>query len=77
MVPDMKLRGRLKPGAVADITIFDPATVTDNATFDQGKNSLPSTGIPYVIVNGTVVVKDSKVLKDVFPGQPIRNAVLD
>ena len=76
MVPDMKLRGRLKPGAVADVTIFDPATVTDNATFEQGKNSLPSTGIPYVIVNGTVVVKDSKVLKDVYPGQPIRNAVL-
>ena len=40
-------------------------------------NSLPSTGIPYVIVNGTVVVKNSKVLKDVYPGQPIRNAVLD
>jgi len=76
MVPDMKLRGRLKPGTVADVTIFDPATVTDNATFEQGKNSLPSTGIPYVIVNGTVVVKDSKVLKDVYPGQPIRNAVL-
>ena len=63
--------------SVADITIFDPATVTDNATFEKGKNSLPSTGIPYVIVNGTVVVKDSKVLKDVYPGQPIRNAVLD
>jgi len=77
MVPDMKVRGRLQPGAVADITIFDPAKVTDNATFDEGKNSLPSTGIPYVIVNGTVVVKDSKVLKDVYPGQPIRNPVLD
>jgi len=77
MVPDMRLRGRIKPGAIADITIFDPATVTDNATFDQGKNSLPSTGIPHVIVNGTVVVKDSKVLKGVYPGQPIRNAVLD
>ena len=77
MVPDMKLRGRLKPGAVADVTIFDPKKVTDNASFDKGKNSLPSTGIPYVIVNGTVVVKDSKVLKDVYPGQPIRNAVLD
>jgi hypothetical protein len=77
MVPDMKLRGRLKPGAVADITIFDPKKVTDNASFDKGKNSLPSTGIPYVIVNGTVVVKDSEVLKDVYPGQPIRNAVLD
>jgi N-acyl-D-glutamate deacylase len=30
-----------------------------------------------VIVNGTVVVKDSKVLKGVYPGQPIRNDVLD
>jgi len=33
---------------------------------------LPATGIPYVLVNGTVVVKDSKVLKGVFPGKPIR-----
>jgi len=33
---------------------------------------LPSEGIPHVVVNGTVVVKDSKVLKGVFPGQPIR-----
>ena len=62
---------------VADITIFDPATVTDNAGWDKGKNSLPSTGIPYVVVNGTVIVKDSKVQKGVYPGQPIRNAVLD
>jgi len=77
MVPDMKLRGRLKPGAIADVTIFDPATVTDNSSIETGKNSLPSTGIPYVIVNGTVVVKDSKVLKGVYPGQPIRNAVLN
>jgi len=77
MVPDMKLRGRLKPGAIADVTIFDPATVTDNSSIETGKNSLPSTGIPYVIVNGTVVVKNSKVLKGVYPGQPIRNAVLN
>jgi hypothetical protein len=33
---------------------------------------LPSTGIPYVVVNGTIVVKGSKALKDVFPGKPIR-----
>jgi N-acyl-D-glutamate deacylase/dihydroorotase len=36
---------------------------------------LPSTGIPYVVVNGTVVVKDSKALGHVFPGQAIRGPV--
>jgi len=77
MVPDMKVRGRIQKGAVADITIFDAEKVTDNADWAPGKNSLPSTGIPYVIVNGTIVVKDSKVLKGVYPGQPIRNAILE
>lgn len=70
-VPQMKNKGRIQVGADADITIFDPETVTDNSTTQQA--GLPSTGIPYVIVNGTVVVKDSKVLKDVYPGQPVRN----
>jgi len=73
----MKLRGRLKVGAIADISIFDPKSVTDNARPVKGKMTLPSTGIPYVIVNGTTVVKGSKVLKGVFPGQPIRNRVRD
>ena len=66
----MQERGRMQKGMVADITIFDPKTVTDNATYAKG--TLPSTGIPYVVVNGTIVVKDSKVLKGVNPGQPIR-----
>jgi N-acyl-D-aspartate/D-glutamate deacylase len=66
----MKVRGRLQKGMVADITILDPETVRDNATYAKG--TLPTTGIPYVIVNGTIVVKDSTVLKDVTPGQPIR-----
>jgi len=35
------------------------------------KAGLPSTGIPYVIVNGTIVVKNSTVLKVVYPGQPV------
>jgi predicted aconitase with swiveling domain len=38
----------------------------------RGSGGLPSTGIPYVIVDGTVVVKDSKVVKGVFPGHPVR-----
>ena len=60
----------MQVGMVADITIFDPKNVTDNATYLKG--TLPTTGIPHVIVNGTVVVKDSKVLPDAYPGQPIR-----
>ena len=74
-VPQMKKRGRVQEGAVADITIFDPETVTENSGPEIGKNSLPSTGIPYVIVNGTVVVDNSEVQK-VFPGVAIRNAIL-
>jgi N-acyl-D-glutamate deacylase len=73
-VPQMKKRGRVQEGAVADITIFNPKTVTDNATAKIGANSLPSTGIPYVIVNGKIVVKQSKVQR-VRAGVAIRNSV--
>ena len=66
----MQERGRMQKGMVADITIIDPEKVTDNATYEKG--TLPSTGIPFVVVNGMIVVKDSKVLKGVNPGQPIR-----
>lgn len=66
----MQERGRMQKGMIADITIFDPDTVTDNATYKEGLK--PTTGIPYVLVNGQVVVKNERVLKDVFPGQPIR-----
>jgi N-acyl-D-aspartate/D-glutamate deacylase len=45
----------IKGGKIAVITLFDPKTVTDNATYKAGENGLPSTGIPYVIVNGTIV----------------------
>ena len=69
-VAQMAYKGRIQVGADADITIFDPKTVKDNSTIKQGGR--PATGIPYVVVNGTIVVKDSKVLKDVYPGKPIR-----
>jgi hypothetical protein len=68
----MKVRGRMQEGMVADITIFDPEKAQDNATYKVGEQGLPSTGIPYVIVNGTVVVKNSEFQYDVFPGQPVR-----
>ncbi len=66
----MQVRGRMQEGMVADITIFDPQTVKDNATYAKG--TLPSTGIQHVIVNGKLVMKDQEPLKGVNPGQPIR-----
>ena len=70
-VEAMKIRGRMQEGMVADIVVFDPAGVTDNADFTQGANGDPTTGIPYVIVHGRVVVDNSKVRK-VMAGQAIR-----
>ncbi len=71
----MKLRGRMQEGMVADIVIFDPDTVTDNAGYKVGTNGLPSTGIPFVLVNGVIMVKDSEVQNSLFPGQAIRYPV--
>lgn len=68
----MKVRGRLQHGMVADITIFDPEKVTDNATYKMSEQGKPTTGIPYVIVNGQMVVKDSEFRKVWSAGQPIR-----
>lgn len=66
----MQLRGRMQEGMVADITIFNPETVTDNSTFEKG--TIPSTGISHVIVNGIIVMKDSEPIKRFDAGQPIR-----
>jgi len=70
-ISQFKTKGRVQEGADADIVVFNPDTVTDNSTYEPGMGAIPSTGIPYVLVNGVVVVKDSKVQK-VFPGKPIR-----
>ena len=47
-------RGLLQPGYAADVTVFDPATVKDEATFADPHHY--PTGIPYVVVNGALVV---------------------
>ena len=67
----MKVRGRVQVGMVADLVVFDPENVASRATYKFGENGLPPVGMPYVVVNGTIVVKDSEVL-DVRPGQSIR-----
>lgn len=67
----MQERGRVQVGKIADLTLFNPDTVAPRATYKAGENGLPSTGIPWVIVNGTIVVRDSQV-QSLRPGQPIR-----
>lgn len=70
-VPAMKMKGRIKPGADADITIFDPARVIDRATYEKPMQY--SEGIVHVLVGGEFVVKDEQSVEDVFPGKPIRS----
>jgi N-acyl-D-amino-acid deacylase len=51
-------RGELRPGAFADITVFDPLSVQDAATFEQP--SVPARGIRCVLVNGVVAYRDGR-----------------
>ncbi len=69
-VPQMRNKGRIRVGADADITVFDPQTVIDNATFQE--STLPSSGIEYVLVAGTPVVEAGVLDETAFPGQPVR-----
>jgi N-acyl-D-aspartate/D-glutamate deacylase len=67
--PGMKAKGRIAVGADADVTIFDPATVIDRATYEDA--TIPSTGIPYVVVGGQPVVERGQVTS-ARPGRAIR-----
>lgn len=75
MVPYMRQYGRTQRRMYAGLTISDPETVTDNSDYPAGQNALPSTGIPFVIMEDTVVVSVWKDLADVYLNQPIRNEI--
>src|SRR5690606_16052383 len=69
-VEAMAKKGRIQEGADADITIFDPETVRDRATYEN--STLPSEGIHYVLVNGEFVVDDGQLISEARPGRPVR-----
>jgi len=71
--PMFRDKGRIRVGADADITIFDPNRVIDKATFDEPLQY--SEGIPFVLVNGVPVVKDGQLVDGVFPGRAARAPV--
>ena len=71
-VPAMAAKGRIKVGADADLTVFDPATVIDKSTYEDA--TIPSAGIPYVVVGGQPVV-DGGQITAARPGRAIRAPV--
>ena len=60
IAPMMRFKGRIQVGADADITIFNPNTIIDKATFEKGLAF--SEGIEYVIVNGVFILKNGKTI---------------
>jgi dihydroorotase len=65
-------KGRIAPGADADLVIFDAGRVTDRATFREP--ALASEGIETVLVAGTVVLENGRLKEGVRPGQAVRMA---
>jgi N-acyl-D-aspartate/D-glutamate deacylase len=67
--PAARRKGRLQPGADADIVVFDLQRIEDKATFRVA--SAPSVGVRYLLVAGTLVVDDGRLVEGVAPGRPI------
>jgi N-acyl-D-aspartate/D-glutamate deacylase len=74
-VPGMRDKGRIRVGADADITVFDPARILDRATFEDPAQY--STGVVYVLVAGVPVVDNGVLNRDIRPGRPVRAPIRD
>ena len=65
--PIFRLKGRLQIGMDADITVFEPATISGNSTYADPHQA--STGVSYLMVDGQIVIEEGALLPDIFPGQ--------
>lgn len=68
--PQIARKARLRAGFDADITIFDPATVTECATFAEMNR--PAEGVIHLLVGGTSVITEGRLDTAAAPGQAIR-----
>ncbi len=66
---ELQRKGQIVVGFDADITIFDPNTVAERATYENPQQF--SVGIPHVLVNGQFVVRNNENVQDVSPGRVI------
>ena len=67
--PAARQKGRLREGADADIVVFDANTIRDRSTFEKPME--PSVGVQYLVVGGTVVIDEGKIVPDAFPGRAL------
>jgi N-acyl-D-aspartate/D-glutamate deacylase len=70
--PAARRKGRLQEGADADIVVFDPKTIADRSTYAAPRE--PSVGMKFVIVGGTLLIDQGKLLPETFPGKPLVTA---
>ncbi len=70
-IPGMGKKGRLQIGMDADVTVFDPATVQERATYADPAQM--SAGISFVIVNGMLVLDDGEIVEGAEPGEWLRH----
>src|SRR4051812_48820907 len=71
--PDMRAKGRLQPGADADIVVFDFETLSDRATFSAMNR--PSEGVRHLVVSGQPLITDGVLDVAARPGRPVRRPV--
>jgi N-acyl-D-amino-acid deacylase len=67
-------KGRITEGVDADMVIFDMNKICDKAKFpDVGMPDAKPEGIPYVIVNGKLIVNKSEIVENAMPGRCIKD----
>jgi dihydroorotase len=67
---EFRRKGRLSPGADADLVVFDPERVSDRATVEHPE--LPADGMDWVLVGGVVVKDPQRFRRGAHPGRPLR-----
>lgn len=68
--PMMRKKGRIKIGADADLTLFDPATIIDHSTYTEPAKT--STGVQFLSVNGVLTVDEGRLVEEARGGKAVR-----